>query len=272
MINGCKISLFSSVGNSRGNQEDNALFMDRRILSEQDLAFISTSRETYATTYSREVGGGFMVAVSDGMGGHACGEVASALTVGYLAEHYDRIIESAYLNERAVVSEIGELNRRIVAYSKSREGLRGMGATLCGVICSKGLYYGFSVGDSRMYRYAGHTLEQLSEDHTEGRRLRKLNLLSEEELETFPRRKNLYKYIGMGGDLIADVFKISSCIPGTTLLLCSDGLTDVILDEEISTVLGSPALLEEKGSLLLNRAKERNPGHGDNITLLLIEF
>ena len=147
-----------------------------------------------------------------------------------------------------------------------------MGATLCGVLCSNGVCYGINVGDSRLYSYKNGKFEQLSTDHTEGQRLLSLKLLTEEEYQRFPRKKNLYKYIGMNGEVVADVFKIESCEPGTVLVLCSDGLADVISNEEISEILSTNEPIENKGHKLVEQAVARNVGHGDNITLILIEF
>ena len=268
----CKITLFSNVGNSRENQEDNALLVGGRYLSSSEIAEISFARKSFSYFCECDQNEDFMAAVSDGMGGHASGEIASGRTVKYLSENYRKIIDGAYLNEKFISDEISRLNRDVVAFSKSNSGYRGMGATLCGVIRSKGAYYGFNVGDSRMYFYSNGVLEQLSEDHTEGQRLRKLNLLTEDELKRFPRRKNLYKYVGVGGDLIPDVFTIDNCVPGSTLMICSDGVSDVINKNEIEEVLGRSDSSKEKGNLLVNEALKRNIGYGDNITLLLIEF
>ena len=213
-----------------------------------------------------------MGAVSDGMGGHASGEIASGRTVKYLSDNYARIIDGAYLNGQFISDEINRLNKDVVSFSKSDSRFRGMGATLCGVIRSRGAYYGFNVGDSRMYLYSNGALEQLSEDHNEGQRLRKLNLLTEDELKRFPRRKNLYKYVGVSGELVPDVFRIGDCVPGAALMICSDGVSDVLNKTEIEEVLGRNTSSEEKGNALVNEALKRNIGYGDNITLLLIEF
>ena len=262
----------SNVGNSRENQEDNAILTDGSFLTPDVVKLISDERHTHEKLLKTASSQSFIVAVSDGMGGHASGEVASGLTVKYLSENYQRIIDGAYLNETFVKDELRKLNQSIVSYSKSSPNLRGMGATLCGVICSKGLYYGVNVGDSRLYSYSNGSLTQLSTDHTEGQRLLKLNLLTEDEYQRFPRRKNLYKYIGINADLVGDVFQIGSCLPGTTLLLCSDGLCDVLSNEEITSILKKGESLDKKGRMLVNQALERNVGHGDNITLILIEF
>lgn len=271
MVENTQFYAISHIGNSRNNQEDSFLLHQGGILPSDVREEMKYSRSPYIKACSHNTSN-FIVAVSDGMGGHAAGEVASSIAIEYLSENYQRLIESAYLNEQFIASEICAINRMVVNSSRKDNRLKGMGATLCGVICSNDMYYGFNVGDSRLYRYHNNQLEQLSSDHTEGQRLRKLNLLTEEEYLRFPRRKHLYKYIGVNSELIPDVFKIGNCIPGNTLVLCSDGLTDALSDEEIATILSKDGSVEYKGHLLIDCALERNIGHGDNITLILIEF
>lgn len=271
MVESTQFYVVSHIGNSRDNQEDSFLLHQGGLLPSDVREEMMHTRTPYFKAYSCNKSN-FMVAVSDGMGGHASGEVASSLTIQYLSENYQRLIEGAYLNEQFIVNEICTINRMVVDSARKDNRLKGMGATLCGIICSNGMYYGFNVGDSRLYRHHNNQLEQLSTDHTEGQRLLKLNLLTEEEYRRFPRRKNLYKYIGINSELIPDVFKIENCIPESTLMLCSDGLTDALSDEEIAAVLNKAESIEYKGHLLIDHALERNIGHGDNITLILIKF
>ena len=272
ICNNVSVYFASNVGNSRQNQEDNAILPGGAYLTPELVKEIGEKRQTHERYFAYNFENGFLAAVSDGMGGHASGEVASAQVVQYLCANYQRIVGNASFGERFLVDEIAALNRLILSCAKGDAALRGMGATLCGVVASNGCYYGVNVGDSRLYRYYNGKLEQLSTDHTEGERLLKLNLLTKEEYQRFPRRKNLYKYMGVSSELVADVFKIGSCVPGATLLLCSDGLADVVSHDEIETVLATGDTPEQKGRTLLQRALEANAGHGDNITLILINF
>lgn len=270
--NDITIYFASNVGNSRKNQEDNAILPNGSFLDAELEKFISEHRQTCEAIYKEKFENGFLVAVSDGMGGHECGEIASLLTVEYMSGHYDEIIDSINPGARSFATHVSRINSVVSSQAKKDSSCRGMGATLCGVIANKSEIVGFNVGDSRLYQFRNGKLKQLSTDHTEGQRLLNLNLLTEDEYQRFPRRKNLYKYIGINSELIPDVFKIENCIPGTTLVLCSDGLTDALSDEEIVTVLGKSGHAEYKGRLLIDQALERNIGHGDNITLIIIEF
>ena len=211
----------------------------------------------------------FAVAVSDGMGGHASGEIASYMTVRYLSDNYARVVDG---EKTDLISLISEINGEVVREARSCPDYKGMGATLCGLLCRDGKLLGFNVGDSRLYRYDGQGLKRLSRDHSEGQRLLDLKLLTEEEVKNFPNRKTIYKYIGMRADLVADVFDIEPCKEKTVFLLCSDGLSDVLDESELSLILSSDVPLKQKSEMLMNRALSRNVGHGDNITIILTEF
>jgi len=267
-----EIFMFSNVGNSRANQEDNALIGKEVYLSELEVNELSDTRQTGRKSRFLSKRDPVFVAVSDGMGGHSRGEVASLMTVQYLSDKYHEIIDLALQREQGIQEEIKLLNQKVVSVAKSTPDCKGMGATLCGVVGKQGRYLGFNVGDSRLYQYSAGALKQLSKDHTEGQRLVDLNLLTESELLNFPRRKNIYKYIGRSGDLIADVFRISNCVSGSVLLLCSDGLTDALSDKELEMILSGEECIREKGDKMIEHALSRNPGCGDNITVVLLQF
>ncbi len=261
----------SHVGNSRENQEDNYLLTKDEFLAPDKRETASKTRELVTACLEQDEKH-YLIAVSDGMGGHSSGEVASLLSVKYLSDNYSNIIESTVLGEKAVCNHISMINELVCNTASKNTSYRGMGATLCGVISNGYNLYGFNIGDSRLYQMYNGQLSQLSTDHTEGQRLLDLKLLTTEEVSKFPRRKHLCRYIGYSGSVSPDVFRISNTIPGSLLLLCSDGLTDVISNVEIEQILNQNAGLKQKAGLLVNEAISRNPGHGDNITVILIEF
>lgn len=265
------ISAISHIGNSRDNQEDNYLVHREGYLPSDVRDEMSNSRTPYCVNGTAK-SNRFMVAVSDGMGGHACGEVASLLTVEYMSEHYDEIIDSIKLGENSLATQISRINNVVSSKAKKDSSCRGMGATLCGVIANEYELVGFNVGDSRLYQFRNGELKQLSTDHTEGQRLLRMQLLTEEEVKNFPRRKNLHKYIGYDGEVIPDIFRITSAEQGTILLLCTDGLSDVMSDKEMEQILNGRASLKDKATNLVNEAVSRNLGRGDNTTVVLIEF
>ena len=261
----------SHIGNSRDNHEDNFLLCRGNYLSPDEREAMAVSRVPHCVKTKADISH-FLVAVSDGMGGHSCGEVASLHTVREMSIKYEEMITAASIGEKDFGEQIAKLNREVYALGQSSSDTRGMGATLCGVVANNSDVYGFNVGDSRMYWLADGKLTQLSTDHTEGERLLSLGLLSKEEVERHPRRKNIYKYIGYSGELVPDVYRIPTVKSGTAILLCSDGLCDVLTDSEIEQALNSSIDIEAKGNQLISMALGRNIGHGDNITVILIEF
>lgn len=263
-----KVWFFSHIGNSRGNQEDNALvgtfYYDlnaiRALSPEHPINYRGIECNETSDT---------LLAVSDGMGGHSSGEVASYLTLKYLSEHNDSAIQC---DKEELIQLLADLNREISNVAQGDSENRGMGATLCGVICRAQQMLGFNVGDSRLYRFENGELTQLTTDHSAGQRLLDLKLLTEDELKSVPNRKAIYKYIGMETELVADVFDIAPCESGTILLLCTDGLSDVLTDDEMRQILAGEGSLKEKGETMLNTALDRHLGFGDNITIILTEF
>lgn len=259
----CQVYSFSHIGNSRENHEDNYLLGKQYLLPEQ-VKQMSQLRKL--VTNQQELNDSFCVAVSDGMGGYECGEVASFLTVQYLSSHSISSVDE-------IKTRILDLNNYICTEARKSVETQNMGATLCGVL-SDGMHtYCFNVGDSRLYQYSNGNLKQITVDNTEGQRLLNLGLLTEEEVKTFPKRKAIYKYIGKDVELVPDIYEITDIHSGTLLLLCSDGLSDVLDLNEIQDMLSKQFIkTEDKGKFLVEMAAERKPDAGDNITLIIIEY
>lgn len=259
----CQVYSFSHIGNSRENHEDNYL-LGKQFLLPKQVKQMSQLRKL--VTNQMQFSDSFCVAVSDGMGGYECGEVASLLTVQYLSSHSISTVDD-------INSCIIDLNNYVCTEAKKNIDTRNMGATLCGVVSNGKQAFCFNVGDSRLYQYSNGNLKQVTIDNTEGQRLLDLGLLTEEEVKTFPKRKAIYKYIGKNVELVPDIYEINDIDNGTLLLLCSDGLSDVLDLEEIQDMLSKQFIkTEDKGKFLVEMAAERKPDAGDNITLIIIEY
>lgn len=259
----CRGYVISHIGNSRENHEDNYLLGKQYLLPEQ-VKQMSQLRKL--VTNQMELKDSFCVAVSDGMGGYECGEVASLLTVQYLSSHSMSAVDE-------IKPCILDLNNYVCLEARKSVETQNMGATLCGVLSVEHKTYCFNVGDSRLYQYTNGILKQVTVDNTEGQRLLDLGLLTEEEVKTFPKRKAIYKYIGKDVELVPDIYEINDIDRGTMLLLCSDGLSDVLDLEEIQDILSKQFIkTEDKGKFLVEMAVERKPDAGDNITLIIIEY
>lgn len=263
--------VYSHVGNSRKNQEDNFLLSQGKILSPDDRERIAQTRSCYL---DKKIGqDDYCIVVSDGMGGYECGEEASFLTVSYLSKKYYELLNGNMIDKKVICDEITYLNEFVCKEAKKNIETQNMGATLCGVLSSKEQIFCFNVGDSRLYQYFNGILNQITVDNTEGQRLLNLGLLTEDEVKTFPKRKAIYKYIGKDVELIPDIYEINDINKGTMLLLCSDGLSDVLELEEIQDMLSKQFIkTEDKGKFLVEMAVERKPDAGDNITLIIIEY
>ncbi len=265
------IFAISHIGNSRDNQEDNFLAHRWGCLPPAVRDDMAESRTPYLINgkFCEEC---FLLAVSDGMGGHNCGEVASLATVDYLQNNFDAIINSVKNGEKALSGEISYLNNVVYRSSIKDGNSSGMAATLCGVVGNGSKIVGFNVGDSRVYQLKDGELKQLSTDHTEGQRLLKIQLLTEEEEKHFPRRKKLYKYIGSNEEIVPELFNITEIEPETVLMLCTDGLSEALSGKEMEKILIINECLEERRKRLVDEALLRNIGKGDNITVILMEF
>ncbi len=265
-MNAC---LFSHVGNSRENQEDNAFFDRQSYITPEKIKALSSSRQMYCFDIKDEWQTDFLFAVSDGMGGHSCGEIASYYTVKYLDTYYDQFLR---FEKEELSREIIRLNSSVWEKSRESTDCSGMGATLCGLLVRGETLLGFHVGDSRIYTFSGGKLTQLSKDHTEGQRLLDLKLLSAVEVANFPHRKSLYKYIGMKTPPTAEVLCFAKDAPGQVVLLCTDGLSDVLSHDTLERLLSEKESLKSKGTKIMNEALAGNPGRGDNITFILVEL
>lgn len=255
---------FSNVGNVRSNHEDNYLLGVDRCIDSVTQKLMKNNLYTDKASFTGDRG---IFAVCDGMGGHASGEVASCKAVSWLNDKYNLLLNA---QAEDVVSYISELNAYICNEAERALSCNNMGCTLSAIIVSNRRVYAVNAGDSRIYSFKNGKLTQISTDHTEGRRLLKLGLLTEEELSDFPSRKSLYKYLGRKGELIADVTEMSGDCG--VYLICSDGLTDTLKDGELETLFRNGGSIANIGRNLLDASLAKGNLCTDNITLLLIEI
>ena len=271
-MNTYRAHVFSHVGNSRTQHQDNYLVGNHTFLSEELRDVMPIANSLHCEEAELQPGG-YCAFVCDGMGGHAHGEVASLTAVQLLRRHNARLLQAAAVSTEAIQDIVSRMNYEFCQIAASKHEFRTMGTTLCGVILKDYHVYGVNIGDSRLYMYQEGSLKQITIDHTEGQRLQNLGFLTEDEVRRFPNRKAIYKHIGQRVNLRPDVFEIDNIVPGTILLLATDGLTDALSDEEICKVLIDEKYdLKTCGCKLIENAISRNIGFGDNITLILMGF
>lgn len=204
---------------------------------------------------------GALALVADGMGGHQAGEVASRLAAEVVARRYYEVVGDDPLYCLRVAVE--EANAAVLHASNRHAGLQGMGTTVTALaLCCGGAYLAH-VGDSRLYRIRGEIIEQLSEDHTYVAELCRIGILSEEDARGHPDRNILTKALGGSPD-VAVYTRAMPLQSGDVFVLCSDGLHDLVEDQEIRrlAVAGTP---QEACAALVELAKSR--GGRDNISV-----
>jgi len=221
--------------------------------------------------------------VADGMGGHACGEVASQMAVENLSKFFKETSENDEITwpfkeekglmyeENRLVTSIKLANLRIFESSANDSRFRGMGTTVVGSLFTNGTVYIGHVGDSRAYRWRTGGLEQLTEDHSLLNDYIRANKLTPEEIEAFPHKNVIVRALGMKETVQVDVSRLEP-IPGDVYLLCSDGLSGPVTDQEIQEILTKLCNvdLQEAANQLIARANEN--GGPDNITAVLVKI
>src|SRR6266536_6088991 len=172
-----------------------------------------------------------LFAIADGMGGAQAGEVASRLAAAALKES-----GAAAGGEHRIYDLIQEANRRVYARSSTDPTTSGMGTTITVALVENGNVAFGHVADSRAYLIRDGRMEQVTEDHSLVNELMKSGKLSREEAETHPQRSVITRALGTDPDVDVDAFTLNAQ-PGDVFLLCSDGLTSMVDDEEILGVL-----------------------------------
>lgn len=206
--------------------------------------------------------------VADGMGGHAHGEVASALAVDGLRGLGGR----EELSVEDVTDAVGALNGVIQSASMEDPSMRGMGTTVVGVIAvqHEGAPYwlGFNVGDSRLYRWALGVLEQVSKDHSVVQELIDSGKITQSEVATHPQRSVITRVLGTVGSAEPDYWLLP-VTSGERFLLCSDGLTTELAPSQIATVLGEHEDPQDAVEALVTAALRA--GGRDNVTVIVVD-
>lgn len=206
----------------------------------------------------------------DGMGGHQAGDVASEMVVSHLGHAWSEThLSQTEEAKEWLKSAIDRENKRLVEKAEQFPDLEGMGTTLVAVAAVKDGFVVANIGDSRAYRLTNGEIEQMTEDHSLVQELIKSGEISFEEAENHPRKNVLTRSLGVLEELDIDLTTYLYQ-QGEFILLCSDGLTNMVKNEEIKEILTGTATLKEKVSYLVSLANER--GGLDNITVMLIDF
>lgn len=220
-----------------------------------------------SVTILKNVNNEHLMIVADGMGGHRKGEVASSMALAHLGKRFASISSIGtkldavnWLNDN-----INEINRQILKYAEDNVDSTGMGTTLVVSVLTKDYLIFGNIGDSSGYVMKNGKLHKVTKDHTLVNLLVEAGDLTEEEAKYHPKKNVLMKALGASEKCEPDIFCVEddSC---EGILLCSDGLTSLLTDEQIEKVLNENELsIEEKVSKLIRKCNAR--GGTDNISI-----
>ncbi len=223
-----------------------------------------------SVTILKNINNEYLMIVADGMGGHRAGEVASSLAVTHLGKRFN---ETSSLGSKLdavnwLNDNINEINKGIIDYTKEYPDTTGMGTTLVVAILTNDYLIFGNIGDSRGYVLKNHKLHKVTKEHTLVNLLVSTGELSEEEALNHPKKNVLMKALGAAESCELDIFDVDKDIDG--IMLCSDGLTNMLTKEQIEKVLNDEELtMEDKVRKLIRKSNAR--GGTDNITIAFLE-
>ena len=223
-----------------------------------------------SVTVIKNSSGEILLAVADGMGGHRGGEIASSIAISHIGKRFAEI--SSLGNKEAAINWIkdvvSEANVQIYKYTNENPESAGMGTTLVlAVLTNQFLLFG-NIGDSSGYVLKNERIHKITTDHTLVNLLVKSGELTEEEAKDHPRKNVLMRALGATTKVEMDIFDVERDVDG--IMLCSDGLTNMLDDEQISKVLCENTSVEEKLKKLI--IKSNNRGGTDNISVAYLSM
>ena len=211
----------------------------------------------------------YLLAVADGMGGHRCGEVASSIAISYLGKHFQETFRD--MNKEDAVEwirqSVKEINRLIFNHAEEHPESKGMGTTLVLAISTNDYVLFGNIGDSSGFAMKDNHIHKITYDHTLVNLLVTAGELTEEQAKDHPKRNVLMKALGANDPVEIDIFDCD--IEVSDILLCSDGLTNMLDQESIERVLLSDYSVEDKVIRLIKKAINR--GGTDNVSVAYLE-
>lgn len=202
--------------------------------------------------------------VADGMGGHNAGDFASSFAVQTLVR---TILEDENQNPIKIIRHaVEEANRKVLEESKLHAEMSGMGTTMVLVTIIDDYAYVANVGDSRLYLIEDQIL-QITKDHSLVQEMVRRGLITKEEAREHPDKNIITRVLGIGPEIEVDFFDIH-LKENSVLLLCSDGLSNMVSDEDIWRIVNTSREMKEAGMRLVSLANEN--GGKDNIAVVLV--
>lgn len=206
-----------------------------------------------------------LLVVADGMGGHKAGDFASKFTVETLKEELKLSVKED--PEEVLKDAVQTANHKLIQTAETDVKLDGMGTTLVAATVIDHTLHFVNVGDSRLY-LINKTIKQLSRDHSLVEEMLRLGGISEEEAKNHPDKNIITRAIGVKEDVEADYYEFA-LKKGDVILMCTDGLCNMVSEEDIFAIIKGARDIVEAGQLLINRANEN--GGKDNIGVVLAQ-
>lgn len=204
--------------------------------------------------------------VADGMGGHAAGDYASRFTVDKIVEY---IRQSDQREPVKLIKEaVKEANHLLLAEAELSPERKGMGTTIVAAVVEKNCLYTANIGDSRLYVINQEEITQITRDHSLVEEMVRMGEMDKSEAREHPDKNIITRAVGVQPEVSVDFFE-TRLRENDTILLCSDGLTNMIEDEKIRQITLSQRDIVEKAEQLVETANQN--GGRDNITVVLVE-
>lgn len=211
----------------------------------------------------------YLLVVADGMGGHRAGDVASAICIDIIGKAWSKV--EGFKDRKEALKWLNSIfmkvNQHILDYANDNEDCLGMGTTLTVALVFEDYTVIGHVGDSRCYVLTKKMMHQITTDHSLVNHLIKTKEITEEEAQFHPKKNVLMKAVGTNRSLEVDYFDFKNDY--CSILLCSDGLTNLLTNEEIFDILVNHKTTEFRVDRLVNSAKDK--GGYDNISVALLE-
>ncbi len=244
----------SKIGKKSQENEDNFLLPDYN--------------EVYKITPDTQNKGQLFI-LCDGMGGYHAGEVASQLCCGwFFKEYYEEKKDITNIKEW-LKDEIDSLNNRLFQLSEKYKEYSGMGTTIVNLLIKDGLAYFNNVGDSRLYLLRDNNLKQLTEDDSKVWKLYKDGIISKDEILENTRKHIITQAMATNSFVEIHEYEPIKILQNDIFLLCSDGLTDFVLDSKIEEILNSEKSVAEKAEFLTKTASDNKTN--DDTTIIIVK-
>ncbi len=233
-----------------------------------DRGLVRSHNEDSGGVYYHE-NGHLLAIIADGMGGHRAGDIASQMAVSLMKEHWyeSETFSTPEEAEKWLLETLQKVNEEIYHQAQNEENYAGMGTTVVVTITTEEFVTIAHIGDSRCYLFNENGFQQITEDHSLVNELVRSGQISQADAEFHPRKNIVLKALGTEEKVTAEVQSIC-WEQGDKLLLCTDGLTDKVTNEELSEYISTMRDLSETANELIHLANDR--GGEDNISVIII--